>query len=205
VIEAEAREFARILRRNGVEFVFVGGVAIEQRFPSATRDFDVMVVPKGYARAVELIDRDPAVVSMSRGPAEMPGGHVLVRGTLVRFDLLDPAAYSGVRPGGEFYDFVARYRSDVTRLGRVARPEVVWYMRLVIDDWELYVSKILRDLRAGAPWTIATKVDHVARRFGVQPIVRARMEQLREDARVVGLDPGSPSGRSASRSRARHA
>ena len=192
MIEAEAREFAQILRRNAIDFVFVGGVAIAQRFPSATQDFDVMVLPKGYARAVERIDRDPAVVSMSRGPAEMPGGHVLVRGTLVRFDLLDPAAYSGVRRGEEFYGFVARYRSDLTDLGRIARPEVVWYMRLVIDQWVVYVSKILRDLRAGAPWSIATKVDRIAHRFGVQRMIRERMEHLKEDARVVGFGPGQP-------------
>jgi hypothetical protein len=199
VIEAEAREFAEILRRNGVDFVFVGGVAIGQRFPSATQDFDVMVLPKGYARAVDLIDRDPAVVSMSRAPAEMPGGHVLVRGTLVRFDLLDPAAYSGVRTGEEFYDFVARYRSDLTELGRVARPEVIWYMRLVIEQWEVYVSKILRDLRAGAPWSIVAKVDRIAHRFGVQPMVRDRVAHLGEDARVVGFGPGSSDGRIGSR------
>jgi hypothetical protein len=199
VIEAEAREFAQILRRNGVEFVFVGGVAIGQRFPSATQDFDVMVLPNGYARAVELIDRDPSVVAMSRGPAEMPGGHVLVRGTLVRFDLLDPAAYSGVRSGEDFYGFVLRYRSDLMELGRVARPEVIWYMRLVIDQWEVYVSKILRDLRAGAPWSIVAKVDRIAHRFGVQQRIRDRLVHLREDARVVGLGSGGPERKMDSR------
>lgn len=190
MIPTQAREFARILRRNGVGFVFVGGVAIEQRFPSATQDFDVMVLPTGYERAVRLVDRDPAVVSFSRGPAEMPGGHVLVAGTVVRFDLLDPAAYSGNRSGEEFYRFVVRYHSDASELGRVARPEVVWYMRLVIEDWEVYVSKILRDLRAGAPWSIVPKVERIAHRFGVRPKVRTRIEQLREDARVVGLTVG---------------
>ncbi|MCI4366552.1 MAG: hypothetical protein L3K08_02240 [Thermoplasmata archaeon] len=191
MIEPEAREFAAILRRNGIGFVFVGGVAIGQRFPSVTKDSDVMVVPKEYARAVEAIDRDPAVVAMSPGPAEMPGGHVLVRGALVRFALLDPAAYSGDRHGEDFYDFVHRYRSDVSSVGRVARPEVVWYMRLVIDQWEVYVSKILRDLRAGAPWSISTKVDHIAKRFGVRPLVRSRLKHLWEDARIVGLLPDS--------------
>lgn len=176
-----------MLRRNDVPFVFVGGVAIEQRFPSATEDLDVMVLPDGYARAVGRVDRDPSVVSMSRGPAEMPGGHVLIRGNLVRFDLLDPAAYSGTRTGEAFYRYVVRYHSDRTELGRVARPEVVWYMRLVIEPWELYVSKILRDLRAGAPWSIAGKVERIAEHFGVRSVVRARLGHLREDARLVGL------------------
>jgi hypothetical protein len=59
MIAPDAAEFARLLRRNGVEFVFVGGGAIGQSYPSATRDVDVMIVPDDYARAVQAVDRDP--------------------------------------------------------------------------------------------------------------------------------------------------
>jgi hypothetical protein len=118
----------------------------------------------------------------------MPGGHVLVRGALVRFDLLDPAAYSGRRSGADFFGYVTRYESDPSPLGRMARPPVVWYMRAVIDRWELYVPKILRDLRAGAPWSTVDGVRRIARRNGVEAVLEPRLESIRRAARVAGFE-----------------
>ncbi len=138
------------------------------------------------------MDRDPSVVTMPRGPGENPGGHVPVRGAVYRFDRLDPAAYSGNRTEEEFRRYVARSHSDRADLGRVARPEVVGYLRLAIDPWEIYVSKIRRDLRVGAPGSMTEKVDRIALRFGVRKKMRSRLEELREDARVVGLPLGGP-------------
>ncbi|MCI4369284.1 MAG: hypothetical protein ACHP93_05430 [Solirubrobacterales bacterium] len=187
MIRGPAREFAKILERTGIEYLFVGGVAMAESVPSVTEDFDVMILPSAFDAAVAAVDRDPSVVSMGRGPAEMPGGHVLVRGALIRFDLLDPNAYSAQRSGIDFYRFVKRYHSRATNLGRVALPEVVWYMRLVIDDWELYVPKILRDVRAGAPWALAEKVRRIARRYGVEAVLRSRLARVEEDLRINHL------------------
>jgi hypothetical protein len=185
--ESEADEFAKILRRNGIDYIFVGGVAIQTRFPSETFDFDVMVLPKDFAGAVERIDHDPAIASMDRSPASMPGGHVIVKGTLVRFDLLDPAAYSGAKTGDQFYSYVRRYASESSDLGRVATPSVVWYMRLVIDRFELYVPKILRDLRAGVPWSTIEGVRTLGARFGVSDRIMPRLDHLEETARIARL------------------
>ncbi len=183
----EAADFARILRRNHLDFVFVGGTAIRRHYPSQTFDVDVMVLPGDYRRAVEAIDRDPSVASMDRGPASIPGGHVIVRGQLVRFDLLDPAAYAGVRSASEFYRYVRRYGSEPSPAGRVARPAVVWYMRLVIDPYELYFPKILRDLRAGVPWSTVDAARRIARRFGVRARVGPRIRLLAEVAEIARL------------------
>jgi hypothetical protein len=183
----EVAEFAKILRRNDIDYIFVGGVAIRTQYPSETLDFDVMVVPRDFRTAVKRIDKDPAVVAMDRAPVSMPGGHVIVKGALVRFDLLDPGAYSGTRPGSEFYLYVRRYASGMAPFGRVARPPVVWYMRLVIDQYELYFLKILRDLRAGVPWTTVDKVGRISARFGVAEMTSHRIEQLSEVARIAGL------------------
>lgn len=76
----------------------------------------------------------------------------------------------------------------------MALPKVVWYMRLVIDRWELYVPKMLRDLRAGVPWSTAEEVQRLADRFERGDLLRERIAQLRADARVVGLvQPRHPS------------
>lgn len=181
----EASEFAQILRRNRIDYTFVGGTAILSHFPSVTLDFDVMVLPRDFSRAVESIDKDPAVAAMDRSPVSMPGGHVIVRGNLVRFELLDPAAYAGARTGEEFYGYVRRYASEATPIGRVARPAVVWYMRLVIDRYELYIPKILRDLRAGVPWSTITVVRRMAKHFGVGDLVGERTRTLEEVARIA--------------------
>jgi hypothetical protein len=183
----EASEFARILRRNRIDYIFVGGVAIHVHYPSETIDFDVMVLPSDFRAAVERVDRDPAVASMRRGPGSMPGGHVIVKGELVRFDLLDPAAYSGNRTGSEFYAYVRRYASERSSIGRVARPAAVWYMRVVIDRFELYFPKILRDLRAGVPPSTMDEVRRIATRFGVRSVVAPRLDRLAELARIARL------------------
>jgi len=179
-----ASEFAEILRRNGVDYIFVGGTAILRRFPSETLDFDVMVLPRDFARAVRAVDNDPSVGSMTRVPATMPGGHVIVRGSLVRFVLLDPASYAGTRDPRDFYRYVRRYASEPSPIGRVATPAVVWYMRLVIDPYELYLPKILRDLRAGVPWSTTYGARRIARRFGVADVVAQRLEALESVAQI---------------------
>lgn len=183
----EASEFAQILRRNEIDYVFVGGTAIRLHYPSETFDFDVMVLPSDFSRAVATVDKDRAVASMDRGPASMPGGHVIVRGALVRFDLLDPAAYAGNRTADEFYSYVRRYASDPSPIGRAARPSVVWYMRLIIDRHELYFPKILRDLRAGVPWSTLDEVRRIARRFGLADRVAQRVVTLETVARIAKL------------------
>ncbi len=183
----DALEFARILRRNRVDYVFVGGTAILRHYPSRTLDFDVMVLPRDFRRAVAAVDKDPSVVAMDRGPTSMPGGHVIIRGALVRFALLDPAAYAGTRPAGEFYAYVRRYASEPSRLGRVATASVVWYMRLVIDRYELYFPKMLRDLRAGVPWSTVDRARRIARRFGVAHLVDERARSLADVADIARL------------------
>ena len=140
-----------------------------------------IVLPRDFARAV---DKDPSVGSMTRVPATTPGGHVIVRGSLVRFVLLDPASYAGTRDPRDFYRYVRRYASEPSPIGRVATPAVVWYMRLVIDPYELYLPKILRDLRAGVPWSTTYGARRIARRFGVADVVAQRLEALESVAQI---------------------
>ena len=72
------------------------------------------------------------------------------------------------------------YRSAKGPNGNVARPEVVWYMRLVIPDWEIYVQKIMRDVRAGVPASLMDEVEEIGKVFKVQYILRERMQAARE-------------------------
>lgn len=181
--------FVEILHRHQVEFIIVGGAAIEAEIPSVSRDIDALVLSRDYARAARELGTDPKVVSISNEPGSLASGHFLSSGTLVRYELLDPTAYSGTRSGEMFFEFVRRYHGRTTKMGTVARPWVVWYMRLVIEDWRTYVEKILRDLRAGAPWGWIGKVRVVALKLGTADRIAPRIDELREVVRLAGLLP----------------
>ncbi len=169
--------------------MIVGGAAVAEVYPSESVDIDVLLMAREYARAVDELDHDPSVVSMSREGGEMAGGHFLVGHTVVRFDLLNPEAFSGNRSGDEFFDFVRRSGSRRTPEGVVAKVAVVWYMRLVIegDAWLVQVQKILRDLRAGAPWDLTKDVRRIAKRFGVEERLDDRLGLVKQEAERAGL------------------
>ena len=183
------RAFMKILERHQIRHILVGGAAVMVAFPSESRDVDVLLLARTYEKGVDALDHDPSVVSITRESGQMAGGHFMVGPTLVRFDLLDPGAFSGRRSGDEFFDYVARYGSRAGPEGRVATVPVVWYMRLVIegDAWLVQVQKILRDLRAGAPWSLMTRVRVLARRFGEDAKISARIERVRIEAERAGL------------------
>ena len=185
--------FAKLLRERAVRYVVVGGAAVAEAYPSETVDVDVLLMAREYARAVDALDHDPSIVSMTREGGEMAGGHFVVGHSVVRFDLLNPEAFSGRRSGDDFFDYVARSGSRKTSGVAYAKVPVVWYMRLVIEGeaWMVQVQKILRDLRAGAPWGLTKDVDRIARRFGVQARLRDRMGLVRQEAQRAGLIPGS--------------
>ena len=183
------RDFGRILRRNEIQFVIVGGAAVRHFVPSESQDVDALLLAKEYRRAVRAFDKDPAVVSFSDEAGEMATGHFHSRFRLVRFDLLNPGAFSGSRSGDEFFLYVARHGSVPTPDGRVARVPIVWYMRLVIEGeaWQAQVSKILRDLRAGAPWLQIGAVRRIAHRFDTAERISQRLPIVADAALRLGL------------------
>ncbi len=185
----QIERFAEVLRRHRAHFVVVGGAAVFQEYPSESRDVDALLMTKEYARVVEEVDHDPAVVSMTREAGQMAGGHFVVDQSLVRFDLLDPQPFAGRRPADDFFDYVARFGSRERNGLRFARTATVWYMRLVLpgEAWRVQVPKVLRDVRAGAPWSLLTTVGRIGRRFGVHDRLLPRLRVLREQAQRVGL------------------
>lgn len=180
--------FRKILERHSIGFVLVGGAAIEHFIPSSSRDVDVLVLPKEYKRAASALDHDPGVVSFSKEEGSFASGHFLSGGALVRFDLLEPSTYSGTLTGEQFFDYVRRYKSVEDQGLVIARPPVVWYTRLVIDDWRTYVPKILQDLQSGGDPRWLSEAASIADHCGTGSKVRERIKGLEEAARVLGLD-----------------
>ncbi len=189
MIRHHVRAFVKVLKKHGIRYVVVGGAAVAEVYPSESFDVDVLLLAREYTTGVDALDHDPTIVSMTRERDEMAGGHFVDGPALVRFDLLNPRAFSGHRPGDAFFDYVERYGSRASSEGAVATVPVVWYMRLVIegDSWLVQVQKILRDLRAGAPWSLSKDVLRIATHFDVQTRLKERLGLVRQEAERAGL------------------
>lgn len=183
--------FTKILERNRIPHILVGGAAVMAVYASESRDVDALLLAREYDHGVEALDHDPSIVSITRESGEMAGGQFMVGPTLVRFDLLNPEAFSGQRTGDDFFDYVFRYGSREGPEGKMATVPVVWYMRLVIegDAWLVQVQKILRDMRAGAPWSLMTQVRRIATRFGEDARLKERIGRVRQEAERARLLP----------------
>ncbi len=101
-------------------------------------------------------------------------------------EFLDPSYFSGEKTADEFIDYVKRYRCTKRDVGYVAHPEVVFFMRLAIADWEIYVQKILRDIRVGLPASLLDDVMEMAGTLGIREKMKPRVEYTREivEARI---------------------
>lgn len=185
------REDVRFVGRRvgelGGRYLIVGGAAVARAVDSETEDVDLMLAVSDYASVVKKLGEDPRVFIESVGG--MAGGFLTAGGRRIEFDLLNPSSFSGNRTGEEFFRYVLRYRSQESSEGRYVLPPVVWYMRLLVPDWLTYVQKILRDLRAGAPWHWMVDVLDLGRRFGTRERLAPRVDEAREAARIARLLP----------------
>ncbi|MEK6838906.1 MAG: hypothetical protein AABY08_04115 [Candidatus Thermoplasmatota archaeon] len=157
----------------------MGGASLERTFPIGTGDIDVAVALKDYPRVLETLRRHPRVRNVE--PLGTKSGSEFRIGTRwVDVEFINPRPFAGNRPPDDFIDYVRRHRSERTDVATFATPEVVWYMRLAIGDWEVYVQKILRDVRAGVPPSLLDKVLDIAKHFDVLEVLRPRVEQARK-------------------------
>jgi len=182
---ADVRLVARKLQDLGRRYPVVGGAAMDQLVPTSTDDVDLMLTVSQFEPIIEKLSHDLEVYINVSG--NIAGGHVSMDGRKIEFDLLNPSSFSGRRSGDEFFDYVLKHRSKQTELGPTAQPQVVWYTRLMVPDWETYIQKIVRDLGNGAPWRWIEGVKAIARRFGTANLLASRINELQEAARVAGV------------------
>jgi hypothetical protein len=175
----DLREVCLELQRAGIDYVVVGGAAIERRHRIGTLDVDVAIALRDYARILETLRAHPRVRHVE-DLGTMAGCEFRVGTRWVDVELIKPALFSGRLPPDAFIDYVKRYRSERTDVGPVATPGVVFYMRLAIPDWEVYVQKILRDVRAGVPQATLDEALAIAGHFGVRSTVEPRVRRARE-------------------------
>lgn len=185
----EIEAIAERLSDLGIPFVVVGGSALERQYSVGTGDVDLLVAVGDFNSLEEAFEGRKDI-----GPFDPTGtigtAQVLVDSEWTEVEFIVGQPFSGDQSGDEFVRYVRDYRSDRRGGVRWARPEVVWYMRLSTDDWELYVVKIRRDLRAGVPSSTFDGVLDVARHFDVGDKIEPRVRKAREVTDLARPRPG---------------
>jgi len=102
-------------------------------------------------------------------------------------DFLNPNNYvSKKHNGNEFITYVKQHRSfKKTETGElyIAKPEVVFYTRMVVPTWEGYINKCLRDLNVGLlkkKPAIIKGMKAIADVFGTRNIINNRTDILNQ-------------------------
>ena len=143
-----------------------------------------MIPLRDYPEVLRKLEAHPRVRNVE-DVGTMAGCEFRVGTHWTDVEFINPKLFSGRKPPDEFVRYVARYRSEETDLGRVANPEVVWYMRLAVPDWVIYIQKILRDVRAGVPPALLDKVLEIAEYFGNREEIEPRVREARTKIEMI--------------------
>ncbi len=182
---SDVEELCRYLQKLRVDYVLVGGMAIELGgYPTGTEDVDFALTLSQFSSTLRKLSEDNRFRQVEE--LNTIGGAQFYTGRRwIDVDFINPKLFRGKRSDTFFISYLKRYRSASTDLGHVAAPEVTWYMRLAISDWEIYVQKILRDLRAGVPEDKLDDVLEIAKILGTASLVEPRIQKAREVARMA--------------------
>ncbi|MDE1821858.1 MAG: hypothetical protein KGJ23_12390 [Euryarchaeota archaeon] len=178
----------RELDKAGIQHILVGGASLERQYAVGTEDLDFLVALKDYRGALAILKKHPLARNVE-SVGTMGGCEFRVEDHWVDVELLHPLSFCGKLSPDEFIDYVRRHRSSRTEAGPVAAPEIAWYMRLAIPDWPIYVQKILRDVGAGVPPDLLTKVEEVAQHLGVEETLAPRIKEAREAIALLRTRP----------------
>ena len=179
--EDEVRFADKILRRQGISYVIVGGQAVARSAATATRDIDVMVATEDYARTVSLLRKEPGV-AFDWNDGTLCRFRILAHGG-VPLDVINSAAFSGKPPGTDFYRFLTEESSSTADGVAYASPEAVWYTRLLTKRWRAYAEKIVTNMIDGVSPDRLAGVEAIGRRFGTEATLAERVAYVREGMR----------------------
>jgi hypothetical protein len=177
--EPEVQAADVILRRQGIEFVVVGGQAIAQKAATSTHDVDVMVATIDYRKTITRLRTEKDLAfdwedeQIARFRIRSIGG--------VPLDVINAATFAGNKSGEEFFRYLTHDGSSVAEGVSYATPEVVWYTRLLTKRWKAYAEKIITNVIDGVSSGRLGKVEEIARRFGKETTIQERIAYVREE------------------------
>jgi hypothetical protein len=171
--------------RLGIPSVAVGGSAITRWYPVSTKDVDLLIMVGEWKPLDKALQHRPEATPLEPYSGTIRSTRVVLGHRAIDVEFVSGAPFSGERSGDEFVEYVLSQRSEDSRGIHYARPEVVFYMRLMDpEDWRVNVPSIQRDVAAGVPWKTFDEVAGVARHFGTEDVVRERVKRTKE---LLGL------------------
>ena len=187
VSEEQAREVVLFLGEHGVTTLIIGAIAIVAQGGRATEDVDLFVATRGFSGLKDAIRADSRVRDFGTvGGVSKFYFRLRSRRVEIRVDVLDPQGFSGTRSGDEFFGFVWDHYSYDSNAGRMARPEVVWYTRLLVPR-AAYRDKIAQDIENGAPVEWLDRALEIARHFGTTKVARGRALEVTKLLGTLGV------------------
>jgi hypothetical protein len=195
----QGREVIEFLQAAGVRSILVGGLAVRMRGGRATDDVDLLVTAREFRDLKTRLGRSRRIRSYGQSEGVAHFFFRLASGqTEIRVDVLDPSKFAGPHSGDELFDFVWNECSDSLEIGRVARPEFVWYTRLLVDR-DIYRDRIAEDLENQSPVEWLDKAVSIGVRFGTGHLARSRAAdvlRLADEFGILGRErPSSASKR----------
>ncbi len=176
---ADIEAVAERLNGLAVPFVIVGGSALEREYDIGSGDIDLLVAVGDFNR-LEKVFENRRDISAFEPFTTIGSAKFQLRSGWVDVEFINGRLFTSSQRGDDFVDYVRNYRSERRDSARWASPEVVWYMRLCIDDWKTYVVKIRRDINAGVPPSTLDAVIDVARNLGTEEKISTRVRMTRE-------------------------
>jgi len=189
--ELLVQKILKTLRDNHVDFVVVGGYAWEHNvMPVGTIDLDIMILSRDYDDMLnqmplmlrqknifaELVQRDP-IMSLIR---------TSYGGMSVELELINSKYYS--TSNKDFLVYTKQYRSNLANGIYYAKPELIWYMRLYLPDWEVYIIKCLRELVLAYQYRRfrikLSDIIEISEVFGTQQMIKPRVKVLMKYLRI---------------------
>jgi hypothetical protein len=165
----------------GVQFVVVGGSAVERVVPVATKDVDVLIDRKDWKRVDAALEGRQDASPLSPLSGSIRDTIVQIGNSRIDLEFLSDEPFRGIAPSGSFNRYVRERGSVIDRGIRYATPAVVFYMRLnAPEGWESYVPSIERDLVSGVAPRTLDDAALIAERFGLGPRTRKRIERVHQ-------------------------
>jgi hypothetical protein len=183
----QGREVIEFLQAAGVRSILVGGLAVRMKGGRATDDVDLLVTAHEFPQLRRRLQGEPRVrnYGQSGGVAHF-FFRLASKPVEIRVDVLDPSEFAGSHSGDELFDFVWNECSDSLAIGRVARPEFVWYTRLLVKR-DVYRDRIAEDLENQWPVVWLDRAVSIGVRFGTGQLARTRAAQVLKLAGEFGI------------------
>ena len=186
MIQDLLKEVCEELKKMDVDFIVVGGSAlVNEGYDISTSDLDFVLTPKHFDKIEDELEESSRFLVKDRIQT-MIESEFMYENSWRTVEFIDPGYFSGDKSPDEFVDYVKRYRSVKKDIGYVAQPEVVFYMRLMTGDWEIYIQKILRDVRSGLPVSLLDEASKISETLKVEDKVEPRATKAKEiiEARI---------------------